>query len=32
MTEAPSFANPASLGELGIQVIAKEPKESAENK
>jgi aspartyl-tRNA synthetase len=32
MTEAPSFANPASLGELGIQVVAKETKESLENK
>ena len=32
MTEAPSFANPASLGELGIQVVAKETKESPENK
>ncbi|MGU3416623.1 aspartate--tRNA ligase [Enterobacteriaceae bacterium C34A] len=32
MTEAPSFANPASLSELGIQVVAKETKESAENK
>ncbi|MEW5562189.1 aspartate--tRNA ligase [Enterobacter asburiae] len=32
MTEAPSFANPASLSELGIQVVAKEAKESAENK
>ena len=32
MTEAPSFANPASLAELGIQVVVKEPKESAENK
>ena len=32
MTEAPSFANPASLSELGIQVVAKEAKESLENK
>ena len=32
MTEAPSFANPASLSELGIQVVAKEAKESPENK
>ena len=32
MTEAPSFANPTSLGELGIQVVAKETKESPENK
>lgn len=32
MTEAPSFANPASLAELGIQVVAKETKESLENK
>ena len=31
MTEAPSFANPAALGELGIQVVAKEAKESPEN-
>ncbi len=26
MTEAPSFANPAALGELGIQVVEKEAK------
>ncbi|MBG2603616.1 aspartate--tRNA ligase [Klebsiella oxytoca] len=32
MTEAPSYANPASLSELGIQVVAKEAKESPENK
>ncbi|HGL4479649.1 aspartate--tRNA ligase [Klebsiella oxytoca] len=32
MTEAPSFANPASLSELGIQVVVKEAKESPENK
>ncbi len=28
MTEAPSFANPAALGELGIQVVEKEAKAS----
>ena len=32
MTEAPSFANPAALGELGIQVVEKEAKASLENK
>ena len=31
MTEAPSFANPASLTELGIQVLAKASKEISEN-
>ncbi len=32
MTEAPSFANLAALGELGIQVVEKEAKASLENK
>ncbi|MCD9452619.1 aspartate--tRNA ligase [Klebsiella pneumoniae] len=32
MTEAPSFANPGALGELGIQVVEKEAKASLENK
>jgi aspartyl-tRNA synthetase len=31
MTEAPSFANPASLTELGIQVLPKVSKEISEN-
>ena len=32
MTEAPSFASPAALNELAIQVVKKEKPESAENK
>ncbi|MEX5382745.1 aspartate--tRNA ligase [Cronobacter muytjensii] len=31
MTEAPSFANPTALGELGIAVVKKASKESLEN-
>ena len=31
MTEAPSFANPAALAELGIQVLPKASKEISEN-